>query len=128
MFLRLPSPVPKRPIVVDPYGLLTWMLFLHFFDVQKYSPLKLSQVHLCSTKLKAFPDVFPLPFTGGAGLAVVELEDAPRKSLSSATAAPHWATPASEAATPHWAGLDELGVEDVVASGVVANKIKDVRV
>ena len=35
--------------MVDPNGLLTWMSFLHVLDVQKYSPMDLSQVHLWSS-------------------------------------------------------------------------------
>ena len=48
------------------------MLFLHFLDVQKYSPLNLSQVHLGSAKLEEL-EVLPLPFTGdgASGLALV---------------------------------------------------------
>ena len=76
--------------------------------------------------LHDFPD-FPLPFAGNTagGLVLDELVDAPRRSLSSASAAEVWPALVSATAAKHWAALavdvEELGDKDVKSFGNVTD-------
>ena len=106
----LPSSVPTRPFVVDPWDLTRGLSFLHLKDEhrnpglraehrQRWLPLERSAVEIWAAGLGTRPIVCPV---------------APRRGLSSASAAPHW---------PALGGVlvivDIGDVAEVAAEGVV---------
>ena len=75
-------------------------IILHFLDVQKYLPLKLSHVHLWfmkSWQLEVFDD-FPLPFTSTSGRQIMQ-------HLETNNSYPIYLFPRPASAAEHWPAL-----------------------